>query len=167
MKKENQQVGPISATSPDGLTFYSTIRRTRNGQYMITIREFISSKKNHYTLTKRYGFKTQAAANDKLLKIVPSGSEIEGDSVIIPEKKPVTNKDLILRLTDFVNITTKTDEFEFILGGDGRSRPWSEQRVGSITTIEVLPGVKLEGKQIELIQKSILSFQSVDKFIIK
>ena len=71
------EIRPISAETSDGMKYYSTVQQTRNGNYMIVIREYFGKSKSIFTINKRYGFKTQAEANKQLFKIAPVGAKIQ------------------------------------------------------------------------------------------
>lgn len=49
--------------------------------------------------------------------------------------KQIKPFELIERINDFISVETKEGSYEHILGGDGRSRPYSEQREGLISIV--------------------------------
>lgn len=77
--------------------------------------------------------------------------------------KEITNQELLLAISqidqikDFssenFDIKTTTRNYEFILGGDGRSQPWSETRHG--TLCEVTLKVFLTHKQKDILEKNL------------
>lgn len=74
---EKNRVKPIFAVSPDEMTRYSSIRKTRNGKPMVVIIEYMSKKLNYHTQTKKYGFEDQQTANDWIMeKIEGKGYEL-------------------------------------------------------------------------------------------
>ncbi len=42
--------------------------------------------------------------------------------------------------------------YEHVLGGDGRSRPWSENREGGILTVKINEGIYLDQEQLAIIK---------------
>lgn len=51
----------------------------------------------------------------------------------------------------FFSVEKQNGRYEYILGGDGRSQPWSEMRTGLIATIKINKGVYLNTEQKKVV----------------
>lgn len=59
------------------------------------------------------------------------------------------------RINDMITIKESVGDYEYILGGDGRSAPWSEIRTGSIATVNTNEGLYFSAEQINIIKKHV------------
>ena len=81
-------------------------------------------------------------------------------------KQPETSE-LFNGIDKYVELKTNLNaKYEFILGGDGRSRPWSEERVGKVITITIKEGVYLSYDQKDVV-KSYAATLNPDHIIVK
>lgn len=74
-----------------------------------------------------------------------------------------TNEDLYKNIRDYVTIRVISNQkYEHILGGDGRSQPWSEERIGTFANVKIKENVYLEDKQINIVKDYINNTEKVD-----
>lgn len=72
------------------------------------------------------------------------------------QKQP-TMQELYNGMDDYFTRALEDTVHEHILGGDGRSQPWSEQRGGRVMTITIKEGIYLDGAQREAIKGYVAS----------
>lgn len=58
-------------------------------------------------------------------------------------------------------------DYEFVLGGDGRSKPWSEQRTGDVFVITLNEGVWLSNVQTQMLKDYVKEKYSPDNLEFK
>jgi hypothetical protein len=62
----------------------------------------------------------------------------------------------------FFTYVKESKSFEFVLGGDGRSKPWSEQRTGNVFIITLNEGVWLSDVQKQMLKDYVKEKYSPD-----
>lgn len=65
--------------------------------------------------------------------------------------KQPTNEELYKDIRKYVDIDIDKKKYEHILGGDGRSQPWSEMRTGIVATATKRKGVYLNDAQERIV----------------
>ena len=70
----------------------------------------------------------------------------------LTQKVKVEDLDFLVSPLKYVDYHTKKGIYKYILGGDGRSAPWDEQRTGIILTITVKDEYYLTRYQLESIE---------------
>lgn len=76
---------------------------------------------------------------------------------------PITNKDLYARMGDILVINVGKGKYEHILGGDGRSSPWSENREGLVAKVQIKdPSIYLSEDQVSIIRKYVMDVYGPD-----
>ena len=73
----------------------------------------------------------------------------------LKESVQPNNSELYTNMSKYVRITEKLGSYEYILGGDGRSCPWSETRRGIIVTGSIKKGVYLSEHQNKIVKQYI------------
>ena len=73
-----------------------------------------------------------------------------------------SKQDVLSSLKDYVDIELKTDKYEYILGGDGWSAPWSEIRKGLVATVNVKPNIYLQQSTLNVIETYVKEIHSPD-----
>ena len=67
----------------------------------------------------------------------------------------------------FFSIDKTNGNYEYILGGDGRSQPWSETRKGVIVTIKLADGIYLDNEQKKTVKEYVKELHSPDHIKMK
>jgi hypothetical protein len=67
-------------------------------------------------------------------------------------KKQLDTIDLYNGIEKYFTHSIKREEYEHILGGDGRSSAWSEKRIGDVLKISINKDVFLSSDQIEIVE---------------
>tara|TARA_B110000211_G_scaffold73647_1_gene85688 strand:- start:1244 stop:1594 length:351 start_codon:yes stop_codon:yes gene_type:complete len=80
-------------------------------------------------------------------------------------KQPKT-EDLYKGIENYFTVKNEAGKYEFILGGDGRSSAWSEQRSGKISTITLNKGVYLNVLQEKIVVEYVKEKYKSDKVIL-
>ena len=70
--------------------------------------------------------------------------------------------DLYNGIENFFTIDINKGSYEYVLGGDGRSQPWSESRNGLVATIKINKGIYLNEEQIKVIKEYAKEVYKVD-----
>lgn len=70
-------------------------------------------------------------------------------------------------IEQFFSVEKTNGNYEYILGGDGRSQPWSETRKGMIVTIKIRDGIYLDNEQKDIVKKYVKDLHSPDHIKIK
>ncbi len=65
-------------------------------------------------------------------------------------------------IENFFTHTVKNESYLFVLGGDGRSKPWDEQRTGNVLTISLNEGVWLSQVQTQMLKDYVKEKYSPD-----
>ena len=70
---------------------------------------------------------------------------------------------------EYMTVTKAKGSYEHILGGDGRSMPWSEKRSGTVMTVRIKKTVYVSKEDLHKFRKYIESTceESIDKFDIE
>jgi hypothetical protein len=63
----------------------------------------------------------------------------------------VTANDLYNGIDRFIDVSIKEEKYEHILGGDGRSQPWSETRVGQVADVKIKAGYYVDEDDFDII----------------
>jgi DNA integrity scanning protein DisA with diadenylate cyclase activity len=63
----------------------------------------------------------------------------------------VTANDLYNGIDRFIDVVMKKESYVHILGGDGRSQPWSETRVSLVADIKVKSGYYVDEDDFDII----------------
>lgn len=83
--------------------------------------------------------------------------ESEEDLKDLKTRSPITTKDLYNGIDSYITIKVEDKEYEYILGGDGRSRPWSEKREGSVAEVYIKKGIYLDDRQRKVVREYVSS----------
>lgn len=65
-------------------------------------------------------------------------------------------------IDNFFKVKISEGQYEYILGGDGRSQPWSEYRTGRIAEIKLNKGIYLNDKQLEVVKEYVRECHNPD-----
>ena len=65
----------------------------------------------------------------------------------------------------FFSVEKQNGKYEYILGGDGRSQPWSETRSGLIATIKIKKGIYLNTEQKKVIKEYVNETHNPDNIV--
>jgi len=83
-------------------------------------------------------------------KVLDLNNEIER----LSKQSQPTISELYANIDKFIEfVILENSSYEHILGGDGRSRPWSEQRKGKVAEIIIKDLVFLSDEQIEVVKE--------------
>lgn len=88
---------------------------------------------------------------------------------VIKSQTKYLDHELYTNLNKLISIEVKYEKYEHVLGGDGRSTPWSETREGNVLYVYVSSNIYLTPKQIDIVKdygKS-LTKMSINKVKIK
>ena len=89
---------------------------------------------------------------DQIAKKKKELESLEVDYDNLNSKKQPTTKELYAGIEGYVTVLTKGRcKYEYILGGDGRSQPYSETREGNVSYITVNPQIYLDNVQRSII----------------
>lgn len=64
-----------------------------------------------------------------------------------------TIEELFSDISEYVKSEIERKPYRHILGGDGRSRPWDEERTGNVLTITIMPKIYLSGSQKNMVRE--------------
>lgn len=70
----------------------------------------------------------------------------------LKKSKEVSNNDLYNGIEKFIDVKVKTENYQYILGGDGRSQPWDETRNGKVASISIKDGFYISEDQKEIVE---------------
>lgn len=73
-----------------------------------------------------------------------------------------TNDELYQNIKSFFDLSIINKEYEYILGGDGRSQPWSENRTGIVAIIKIKDGIYLNPYQLQIINDFVINTNEVE-----
>jgi hypothetical protein len=79
-------------------------------------------------------------------------------------RQPETSE-LYNNMDSLISVTKEKGNYEFILGGDGRSQPWSETREGIIATITLAKGIYLSGEQKRIVRTYVKEIHNPDNIV--
>lgn len=68
-------------------------------------------------------------------------------------------------IEQFFSVEKQNGSYEYILGGDGRSQPWSETRKGIIATIKIKDGIYLNSEQKKLVKDYVKETHNPDNIV--
>jgi len=103
----------------------------------MTLEEEISAYKKEI-IRLNFDLLAMNKRHDELLKM----TEVSGNDVI---------KDIVLGEEKLVSLETVNGNYEYILGGDGRSQPWSQIRSGYICNVTLMPNIYLSNNHRDFI----------------
>lgn len=93
--------------------------------------------------------------------------EMEKELESLNKSVQLSNFDLYKSINEIVSYTKSEKKYEHILGGDGRSQPWSEQREGLVIEVTIKEGVFLNSTQEEIVKSYINDIEVSNKIIFK
>lgn len=92
----------------------------------------------------------------------------EGDLELLTGKTQPETSALYNGIEEFFTVEINHNmEYEHILGGDGRSAPWSEQRTGKVAKIRINNDIWLNADQTKIILKYIEDLHQPDYVMYK
>tara|TARA_B100001146_G_C16049552_1_gene377215 strand:- start:259 stop:606 length:348 start_codon:yes stop_codon:yes gene_type:complete len=94
-------------------------------------------------------------------------SEITDEIAVLCNKTQPDIDDLFATPASFFTVYEHIGDYEFILGGDGRSAPWSEMREGKICEVTINEDVFLSERQLKILKSYIQEKYHFDHLIIK
>lgn len=94
-----------------------------------------------------------------------SALEIELKS--LEGKTQPTDKELHTDISSFFSVSESHGEYNYILGGDGRSQPWDERRTGNIATVTINKDYYLSESQTGSIRLHVKAIHNPNHIIIK
>jgi len=69
-------------------------------------------------------------------------------------------------ITDYCTVSIKENaEYTFILGGDGRSQPWSEVRKGIVVTVKIADNIYLNDLQLQAVKDYVINTNPRANFV--
>lgn len=72
---------------------------------------------------------------------------------LIKDCVQIKTTDLYNGIEKYITTTKREGIYQYILGGDGRSSPWSENRIGVIATIKINKGFYLNDEQKNVVKE--------------
>ena len=84
----------------------------------------------------------------------------------INNTKQVSTYDIYNNMDNLISLKSSKGSYEYILGGDGRSKPWSENREGIILNVELNKDYYFLDKHIEAVEEYVKSTCKFDKLVI-
>lgn len=75
----------------------------------------------------------------------------------------ISDKELQSNINKYVTYKLEEGRYEYILGGDGRSQPWSEYRNGLLCNVTINENIYLSDKQEEIIRRHFHNNLKFDK----
>ena len=76
-------------------------------------------------------------------------------------RQPVMDE-LYNNMKSLFTVETNQGKYEHILGGDGRSAPWSEQRTGLIAVITITKDIYLDDRQKDIVKRFVNDVHKAD-----
>lgn len=73
-----------------------------------------------------------------------------------------TNEELYKNISSFFIIENKKGQYEKILGGDGRSSPWSKDVYGEISVVKINGNIYLDYEQKQIIKEYVQRIHNPD-----
>jgi hypothetical protein len=77
-------------------------------------------------------------------------------------RRSISTKELYNGINSYITIKIDDREYEDILGGDGRSRPWSETKKGKVADVYIKKGIYLDDIQRKIVIEYVSSLVEVD-----
>lgn len=89
-------------------------------------------------------------------------SKLDKKLTVLKESKQPDTKDLYGDISKYINLDIKVKDYQYILGGDGRSQPWDETRNGTVCSISINKHVYLSGDQQKIVKDYIQNVYNPD-----
>ena len=93
--------------------------------------------------------------------------DLKKEIEFLKDKRQPKTSELYNGIENFFTVTITNSTYEFILGGDGRSAPWSEKRSGLVATIKVNDGIYLNSDQKEIVKQYVKEVHNPDHIVFK
>lgn len=79
-----------------------------------------------------------------------------------------TTQELYKNIHLYITVTVFTNKtYTHILGGDGRSAPWDEERKGKVVAVKVNDGIYLSSEQVKVVKAYVNTIHEPDHLTIK
>jgi hypothetical protein len=101
----------------------------------------------------------------RLKNVESSVVTFKEELVALKGKTQPTNKQLLTDVSCYVGLNVGKDKYTHILGGDGRSMPWSEERTGDVASLRVYPMHYLSKDQIEMVKRWVNDVYAPDHIV--
>ena len=109
----------------------------------------------------------KADLNKRLKNVESSAATYKEELKLLETKTQPTNAQLHDGLSSYVDILIGEGEYTHVLGGDGRSRAWSEQRTGIVASLVVFPMYYLSSDQLKMVKRWVNDIHSPDHVELK
>jgi hypothetical protein len=87
---------------------------------------------------------------------------IQAELEYLKKSKQPTIKELFIDLDNIIKVTNTVKNYQYILGGDGRSAPWDETRNGKVATITISKEYYLSYQQRKIIKEYVETLHNPD-----
>lgn len=88
--------------------------------------------------------------------------EAKEELEILKDCKQPNTVQLYNGIEEYFTVEKIYGTYEYILGGDGRSQPWSENRTGLIAKIKLKKGIYLSQEQRKIVEDYVISTHKPD-----
>jgi hypothetical protein len=95
-------------------------------------------------------------------KLEDQANKLEKILILADKFKQPTVSELYNGIEDYFSVRTINGNYEHILGGDGRSLPWSETRTGKITIVKINEDIYLSSDQINTVREYVKNKHNPD-----